>query len=941
MVIAALAASFAFGQSETPIARLKTTGPMNAGGNVISNLAPGVASTDAATVGQVNTSNAVLQAAIAAEGVLRVAGDAANDADILLRPTYPGTTNIIDFIVASSGGVWRLDWQAYANAVSNALASSLTAEAALRASGDAAGTNYTDTVTAGMVTNFGSLGGLTFTNIGSSAWAAPGYLRWDDDEHGLVVDTDTTDSSITLGEEINVRVRNTCGTNILNGQIVKLCQGAGPFVNVTLADNSTLDGSIVFGVATTDIANNGFGRVTTFGKVRGLVTTGYAEGAIVYLGRNGAITNAAPLYPAYEVAIGVVEYTHGTEGRIFVKPYRNGWARSGDIPAESDTLQTVVTRGGTVTSGVVTIDAANARTNTYGGYLGIGPNRWQSSGGVASENGAWANYNGTASGLGSWANVSGIASGAASWANGGGTASGLGSWANVSGIASGIGSWANNSGIASGIGSLANGPSAVASNYFSFAWYDQFSHGTGTFNIGAPSLLWLQNTNLQTLLDGKLSTSGGTVTGSILTTVDQLTASPASDELVTAEWVRSLALQGQSWYWTAAVTNGFGEKTANFAALSLIPDGAVTTSIPSPVSSSTYLAGGIATQLFGSVRSPVTFEIWCARDGGNPNSIINAHPEIYYVFAGTTNHLGDWEAGDQNVGASESPTKYTWTVSFPEPTITGGVYIIGYLKSGTVSGLGAGLKIYGGGVYDSHMQISAVPAGESAADVAADLAAHEAQTIEGGAHGGLTAPIIAAAGGIVTNTAINLGANHLTVTTIKPVTDSSSAVRITKADGTNSVLNVDTTNGRVGIGTDAPLTRLHIKTVTTVSIDELGMPLYFEGTRSRFGYGETPTSVSKVAFGSGWGTSDDFAVHAKTSGDFSEATQRFTVKMSGNVGIGTTAPAAKLHVVGSAIISSNLTVNGLSYIKLPSTAQTNGLASGILYNDAGTIKVMP
>jgi hypothetical protein len=141
MVIAALAASFAFGQSETPINRLKTTGPMNAGGNVISNLAPGAASSDAATAGQVNTSNAALQVSITAEGVLRVAGDAANAADILLRPTYPGTTNIIDFIVASSGGVWRIDWQAYATAVSNATTASLTNEAALRASGDRDGSN--------------------------------------------------------------------------------------------------------------------------------------------------------------------------------------------------------------------------------------------------------------------------------------------------------------------------------------------------------------------------------------------------------------------------------------------------------------------------------------------------------------------------------------------------------------------------------------------------------------------------------------------------------------------------------------------------------------------------------------------------------------------------------------------------------------------------------
>lgn len=142
MLIAALTAGVTLGQAETPIYRLKTTGPMNAGGNVISNLAPGVAASDAATAGQVKASNDVLQAAITAEGVLRVAGDAANSADILLRPTFPATTNIVDFIVATSGGVMRLDWQAYANAVSNALSAQVANETTNRVAGDLAGSNY-------------------------------------------------------------------------------------------------------------------------------------------------------------------------------------------------------------------------------------------------------------------------------------------------------------------------------------------------------------------------------------------------------------------------------------------------------------------------------------------------------------------------------------------------------------------------------------------------------------------------------------------------------------------------------------------------------------------------------------------------------------------------------------------------------------------------------
>jgi len=220
-----------------------------------------------------------------------------------------------------------------------------------------------------------------------------------------------------------------------------------------------------------------------------------------------------------------------------------------------------------------------------------------------------------------------------------------------------------------------------------------------------------------------LAYAGGTMTGAVLTTRDMLTTGPSADELVNAEWVRSLTVQGAQWYFTSTVTNGYGEKTANFVALSTDPPASLfTNSIASPVTSDTYLAGGVATQLLGSLRSPVTFEIYMNRVGGNVTTVIPVHTEVYYVYSGTTNHLGDWEVAPQTITAT-TPTKYTFTVPFAEPTITNGVYLVAYLKSGTVSGTAAGLNIYGGGVYASHLDIDAINAGETAADVAADLVA--------------------------------------------------------------------------------------------------------------------------------------------------------------------------------------------------------------------------
>lgn len=222
--------------------------------------------------------------------------------------------------------------------------------------------------------------------------------------------------------------------------------------------------------------------------------------------------------------------------------------------------------------------------------------------------------------------------------------------------------------------------------------------------------------------------SGGTFTGSVYSTVDHTENLPSATELVTAEWVRSLALQGAEWFFTMNITSGYGEKTTNFVELSAAPPLALfTNSIASPITSDSYLVGGIATQMYGALRSPISYTIYMNTVGGNPSTVIPAHPEIYYVYNGTTNHLGDWEVANQVIAAT-TPTKYTYTIPFVEPSITGSVYLIGYLKSGTVSGTDAGLNIYGGGIYPSHLDVEGVNAGETAQAVQANLDAHTNET---------------------------------------------------------------------------------------------------------------------------------------------------------------------------------------------------------------------
>lgn len=151
-----------------------------------------------------------------------------------------------------------------------------------------------------------------------------------------------------------------------------------------------------------------------------------------------------------------------------------------------------------VVMGGATIDAANNRTNTYGGSLIIIGERVQDSSSTATGERSWAKFSSTASGEGAWAMYGATASGAGSWAFNGGVATGESSYAISYGKAYGLGSFAMNT--------------AIASNNYSFAWDGLWtgfpdyygSHGQGTFNlnpVGGLSGIWIGETNLQVILD--------------------------------------------------------------------------------------------------------------------------------------------------------------------------------------------------------------------------------------------------------------------------------------------------------------------------------------------------------------------------------------------------------------------------------------------------------
>lgn len=121
-----------------------------------------------------------------------------------------------------------------------------------------------------------------------------------------------------LDEEIVYLARNTSGSTITKGQAIYITGATGQIPNVALADADS-EATLSHGVAYESITNNGFGLIMRTGQLRNWDTSLLTEGSEIYLSSTpGGLTSPAPAAPALRQHLGVVLYSHASQGIILV-----------------------------------------------------------------------------------------------------------------------------------------------------------------------------------------------------------------------------------------------------------------------------------------------------------------------------------------------------------------------------------------------------------------------------------------------------------------------------------------------------------------------------------------------------------------------------------------------------------------------------------------------
>lgn len=171
----------------------------------------------------------------------------------------------------------------------------------------------------------GELSQLDFSLTGVADAVA--RLTWNDTDGTLNLGLKGGNVVLQVGQEEVLRVLNNTGSTLTSGQVVYITGASGQRPTVALAQaNNEPSSTKVIGIVTETIANNAQGFVTTSGLVRGVNTSAFAEGAVLWLSPStaGGITSTKPTAPNHAVLVGYCVVANPSNGVIYTM-VQNGY----------------------------------------------------------------------------------------------------------------------------------------------------------------------------------------------------------------------------------------------------------------------------------------------------------------------------------------------------------------------------------------------------------------------------------------------------------------------------------------------------------------------------------------------------------------------------------------------------------------------------------------
>jgi hypothetical protein len=155
--------------------------------------------------------------------------------------------------------------------------------------------------------------GLDTSNVTAPS---TGQIAWNQDER--TIDVGVNGVTLQVGQEQLVNVRNSSGATILNKTVVMMTGTIGASGRLTVAPFDGSDAKKILGIATEDFANGADGFATTFGKVRGVNTSAWIDGDVLYATTGGGLTKVMPTV-GVNMPIAVVVNSHASDGTLFVR----------------------------------------------------------------------------------------------------------------------------------------------------------------------------------------------------------------------------------------------------------------------------------------------------------------------------------------------------------------------------------------------------------------------------------------------------------------------------------------------------------------------------------------------------------------------------------------------------------------------------------------------